>query len=642
MSIKNRAEFKIGLGLLLGGILLLGIWLASVTSTAISLAHQARQAQSLATQNPLDVDPETVETLLRGTRRDIVKLKRQVGWLAHFGPHLEGVPRVGPLLADAPAWLTLADTLSESGLILWEDAAPAWQLLQSGTPATEALSVALPLLQEDAPQVRPLLDRAQAAYETLHLAAYPGEVQDLVLKLGRGLPLLRDGVAWSAVAPALLGDESSPRTYLVLALNEDELRPGGGFITGVGEVQIAGGKVLSMTFRDSYAVDDFKQPYPLAPEPFKRFMGLDLWVFRDSNWSPDFPTSARQAIDLYRPGHPVTITGVIAADQAAAKALVDALGPLHVPGEAQPVTGDSLLTYIYHAWKPEDGQMGGDWWSKRKAFMGSLADAALQQVQSGAVDPLRLAETALQLLEEKHLQLYFSDPAAESLLAERGWDSRVRPPQADMFMLAEANLGYNKASARIERRAQYTVDLRQTPRASVVLTYTHTGRATHPCEMRPRYDPEYTQMMNRCYWAYVRLFVPPSATDLRSDLHPISGTMLADPQGWPGSAIVAPPENGCTVFAQALFLPLGERTALHFDYTLPPRVVTRQADGSWLYRLDLRKQAGLKSLPLRVIVLLPPDATVLDTSLPPLTSSGGRLTFQVSLRRDLTLWVRYR
>ncbi len=642
MSLRNRTEFRIGLGLLLGGLLLLGIWLGSVAATSLSLLRQARQLQSLAARQPSEIDPEAVELILRGTRGDIVKLRRRVGWLAQLGPRLGAVPRVGPLLADAPAWLTLADTLSESGVVLWEDVSPALHALQSDASATASLAEVLPAVQEDAPHVQSLIAEARTAYGSLHRDWYPQSVRDPLDKLGRGLPLLYDGLAWSTVAPALLGSRESPRTYLALALNEDELRPGGGFITGVGEVRIAGGEVLSMTFRDSYAVDDFSQPYPLAPEPFKRFMGLDLWVFRDSNWSPDFPTSARQAIALYRPGHAVTITGVLAADQAAAKALVDALGPLRVPGESQPVTGDSLLTYIYHAWKPEDGQMNGDWWRKRKAFMGSLAEAALQRVQSGAVDPLRLAQTSLTLLEEKHLQVYFSDPAAESLLAARGWDSSVRAPQADLLLPVEANLGYNKASARIVRRAQYTVDLRQPLRAETVLTYTHTGQADHPCEMRPRYDPEYTQMMDRCYWAYVRLFVPPGATGLRSDRHPISGTLLADPQGWAGEAIVAPPENGCAVFAQALFLPLGEGTALHFSYTLPAQVVTRQKDGSWLYRLELRKQAGIKSLPWRVIVRLPPDAVLLDASPQPSRSAGGEVEFRLTLRRDTTLWVRYR
>ncbi len=41
-------------------------------------------------------------------------------------------------------------------------------------------------------------------------------------------------------------------------------------------------------------------------------MGIDLWVFRDSNWSPDFPTAARQAVALYRPGQPVSVDGVVA------------------------------------------------------------------------------------------------------------------------------------------------------------------------------------------------------------------------------------------------------------------------------------------------------------------------------------------
>ena len=93
-----------------------------------------------------------------------------------------------------------------------------------------------------------------------------------------------------------------------------------------------------MVFVDSCAVDDFTQPYPDPPRTFQQFMNIDLWVFRDSNWSTDFPTSISQALALYSPFDPVPVDGVIAVGQYAVESLVDMIGPLTLAGETKPVT----------------------------------------------------------------------------------------------------------------------------------------------------------------------------------------------------------------------------------------------------------------------------------------------------------------
>ena len=107
---------------------------------------------------------------------------------------------------------------------------------------------------------------------------------------------------------------------------------------------IDAGKIISLTVEDSYAVDDFTTPYPDPPAPLRDYMGIDLWVFRDSNWSPDFPVAARQAISLYtqtRGGH---IDGVIAMNQKVVEALVDGFGPLTIDGQTiANAAGDARL-----------------------------------------------------------------------------------------------------------------------------------------------------------------------------------------------------------------------------------------------------------------------------------------------------------
>ncbi len=645
-------------------LLLVGIWGLRVYRATRSLLSRLPQAQEIMAQGPMEADPQAIGALVHGVREDFVVLKRQVGWLAPLGSLFRWVPKVGPLLDDAPALLTLGDVLTELGVMLWEDAAPSVGAIQSGVPVTEVLGDLLPPVVADAPEARLLVARAKDAFAEIEVGAVPERFQGYFDMLGKALPLLYDGLNWVEVAPMLLGLDEE-RVYLVLALNDDELRPSGGFITGVGEVHISSGRITSMEFMDSYKADDFSLPYPDPPEPLRWFMGIDLWVFRDSNWSPDFPTAARQAIELYRPGYSVNIDGVVAVNQYAARHLLDALGPLKIEGADEPITGATLLDYIYHSWAPDEGESLGGWWKDRKAFMGVLAEAAMARLNTGKVDVFALAEEAQRMLAQKHLLLYFEDDTAASLLADYGWDGAIPEAKADFLMVVESNMGFNKASSKIQRAFRYEVDLRQSPPlADLTLVYTHTAQAQVTCNLKPRYEEEYTQMQNRCYWAYLRVYTPQDIHLLDASRHPIPARAVAAGDRWPGVAHVEPaPEGQWDVLTQAFLLAPRAQTEVHFSYTLPQQLLHQLSDEESVYRLVWAKQAGLPAVPVRVVLHLPQNAVSLSALLlqaeqnslneqhsedeymslrPSSASDDGVLVYDIHMEADWLLEVRYR
>jgi len=633
----------IGLTLILLGVVLLGIWSVRVFQTLQSLQDNLRAAEALTESNPLQTlqdNPETVTRLLHDVRNDVVALERQAGAVAKLGPALGWLPKIGPLLEDAPALLEMADGLTEAGVLLWDASAPALDALATGEEdMLPQLAAAAELIQPHLPRAKTAIARAQNAHAEIDVEALPWRIRSPLEKIDPLLPWLDEGLALAEAAPSLLG-LNKLRTYLVLALNEDELRPGGGFITGVGEIQLNNGDIAKMDFKDAYAVDDFSQPYPDPPDPLRQFLGVDLWVLRDSNWSPDFPTAARQAIHLYRPGYEVEIDGVIAVDQHAVQQLVKAIGPLTVQGVDQPITGASLLDYIHQAWAPEGGEIDREWWKQRKDFMGTIAQSALARVQSGHVDWRSLATNTMQLLEEKHLLITANEPAVSKLLAERGWDGSLHRPQGDYLMLVEANLGYNKASAKIQRAVQYQVDLTQTPpQAKLTLIYTHTSDVDISCTPEIRYDPVYTQMMDRCYWAYLRLYLPDGIELQRASRHPIPASALYGGERWSGSAVVSSASKH-TVVGQALLLPTAAQSEMIFQYTLPETVSSNNEETKH-YRLDLQKQAGMTSLPIDVTVRLPEDAEIVSTTPSPV-SSDGLMRFVIDLQQDTILNITYR
>jgi hypothetical protein len=610
------------------------------------LREHLAQAQALA-EAPAEVDPAAACDLVQDLRDDVVALERQAGGLVRLAPALGWLPEVGGDLRAAPHLLAVADGLTEAGVLACDALEPALIAFggtgeASGDFSLEQMARLLAEEQADLERALAQVERVQVAWAQVDVGSLSLWLAGKVSLLDRGLPLLRMGLEAATVAPDLLGMDG-PRTYLVLAMNEDERRPIMGYITGAGEVQVGAGRLVAMTFRDSYAVDDFTQPYPDPPEPLRRYMGIDLWVFRDSNWSPDFPTTARQAISLYRPGYPVLVDGVVAIDQRAVQQLVDALGPLEVEGAEEPVTGQTVIAYMRQAWAPEGGELTGEWWQQRKSFMGPLAQAAWGRVERGQVDWVALARTLLRLLEEKHLLIYLEHPDAAAVLAEQGWDGALRPASRDFLMVVDANVGYNRASARVREEITYQVDLRPSPpQASLTLVYTHTSSVDYPCIREVRYDPVYEQMMDRCYWDYLRVYVPQGSQLLDATRIPIPGEARFSGEGESGEIVIQPAEEGpWLMFAVLGLLPPSVAQARTFIWTLPADVVQWEADEGG-YSLWVQKQPGTRGHPLTVRVRLPEGSALLDAAPEPSAVEGDWVIYRMLLDRDREFRLHFR
>lgn len=623
--------------LALGAVLLL-FWGARVTRAGLSLRRHLAQVETVL-QAPEAAGPEAACALVGALRQDLGTVRREAGGLVSLTPLLGWLPGVGGDLRALPHLLVMADGLTEAGAVACDLLGPAL--------AGDALSLdgAILLLtegQSDLKRAQAAVAQAEEAWRQVDVSRLSPRMARRVARVGRMLPLLRAGLEAASALPDLLGF-NGPRLYLVIAQNEDELRPTGGYITGVGEVRMENGRIAAMTFRDSYAVDDFSQPYPDPPEPLRRYMGIDLWVFRDSNWSPDFPTAARQAIALYRPGYPVAVDGVIALDQHTLQELVGAVGPLRVEGMAEPITGGTVISYVRRAWEPEDGALTGEWWRRRKSFMGPLAEALWARIQAGDVDRLQLAKTVARLLDEKHLLLYVPHPTTAPLLAAQGWDGALRSGSGDFLMVVDANVGYNKASARVQETVTYEVDLRRNPpRATLTLVYTHTVPTGPPCIPESRYDPVYEQMMARCYWDYLRVYVPGGSRLLDATRIPVPGEALWWGEGESGEVTVRPADEGPFISLEALLLlPPGAAQTRSFTWELPEDVLDWQGDEG-VYTLRVQKQPGTAGHSLTVRVRLDDGDTLLSADPPPSASEGTSVVFQTRLDRDREFTLRFR
>lgn len=598
---------------------------------------------------------EAVREELVQVGAELTGLKAELGPAVAIAPHLGWLPVIGGDVAAGADLLEMGIGISVAADLAFEGLDPLLPLLDgSGNSPSEmsvgeAVAMAVAQGQPHFIAAQAELERVGALRQRIDEKRLSPKVGTLLGRLDRYLPLLETGVEGLVVAPSLLGVDE-PRTYLLLAQNEHELRATGGFISSVALLRVADGKIVEFRFSDSYAVDDLSQPHPDAPEALERYMLSQIWLLRDANWYADFPTSAQVARDLYQLDQGVLVDGVVAADLAAVQSLVRALEPIQLEGYDQEVTGANVLALMQQHWASPGGEgQSGDWWIHRKDFMGDLLGATMGRLETdiASVDLGRLMDAVRRGFGEKHVLVYVVDPTVGEIMGRNGWDGALRPTDGDFLMVVDTNMGFNKVNPNVETALEYevTIEEDESLTSRVAITYrNHSSEMADPCAQEAVYPPTYEEMMEGCYWNYLRLYVPEGSVLVQGpQLTMPEGSLRAREDGTSGSPLVTevgPAESGRSVYAVFLVVPPGERREMVFEYQPPSSVL--EVENSTTYRLLVQKQPGTVAVPLRVEVRLPPGASVVSTQPEASAVSHGSVVFESDLREDREFEVTFR
>ncbi len=641
--------------LILAGLLLLLAALAfkvgRIYRAANSLLARQNEAEALLAGGLSNLDANAVEALVTGIREDVVTIRRETAVFLPLTPLFSGLPRVGPLATNAAPLLEMADAGTETAAYALRGLKPALPILQDpARDGTEKLAALVDVLQNAAPDLRAAeaaLARYTAARASLgdptHL---PWRAQTLLQRADAYHPLAQDGLRLAQIMPAFMGNEET-RRYLLLAQNEEELRPTGGFIAGAGELVLVDGRIQTLTFADANYADDYaNKPYPFPPQPLYDFMGLELFLLRDANFWPDFPTSARMAMELYQYGQDAPpLDGVIAFDQQFMRLLVTAIGEVPIPEESVTINQNNVIAAMREAWSYEEGQDVGQWVRDRKAFLGTFANGILRKVQTdfGRIDPLALAQAMHAAAQLRHLQIYVTDPTQAAVFDALNWDGRyANETGQDVLGVVDTNVGYNKVNSLIVRAIRYQVDL-GSRQAQLELTYQHNGTPEpQPCYQGTPYAGgiSYEARINTCYWNYLRIYAPQGTQLLAATLHEIPGETMFSGQEWRAPAQLITEPVPLAVVANAFLLPWGETLTSNYSFQLPATIV-QAADGQQIYRLTVYKQAGTGAQPLEVVVQLP-EGAALATAVPqPALIEGNSVTFRLTPETNVQVQVIY-
>ena len=584
----------------------------------------------------LDVDAATIDALdcdLATARARLDRLTAfahddpLVGMARRFPATATNVDAADGLLVAGDRLLDAADTAIGTArrFVALREAPPVegesllTRMLELVTTARADLGVAMAAVND-----------ARSALEAIPDDALPQlvSVRDTIAtQLDRYAPLLDSVLADTDRLPAILGWDA-PKRYLVLAQNPAELRPTGGFIGTYAIVELDRGRITGMQFEDVGSIDPdgeyarFDPPKPLSEYLLKE----GGWFFRDANWSPDFPTTARDAIRLYdNETGDREFDGVIGITTHTIDEVLEVIGPVEVPGfDATIAAGETTATVLANTRVPRKER------ENAKAFLFAFVDSVLDTLLASPPDRWpALVDLAGSLRERPLLLAWFSDPADQAAVVRFGLDGAVREDPGDYLYVVDANVG---PTSKLNMWTDRSLDLAVTVDAAG--SADHALRVTWTNRVESDEAAWYRRMGNiggDTLGLFSRLLVPAG-----SELGEVSGTGLV-PRSHPG---VTEGEAGRAAIGTYLRVPPGE-TTLDRTWTSGAVVDADPASSDGEYHLVLQKQPGVPAEPLRVTIRLPAGAVITEAS-EGLAPDGDIAVLDTMFDRDIEITLRYR
>ena len=395
-------------------------------------------------------------------------------------------------------------------------------------------------------------------------------------KVSKLLPIEADTKAEieavNSLANTLSQKDDITRTYMVMLQNNYELRPGGGFLGQYAVLKVKNGEIISNFVEDANLLDQRITASITPPYPFKQIQ-LKKWKFRDSNFSPDFPTNADKAQYFYRlAGGREKFDGVIAVNANVFDHILGLTGPIDIPG--------------FGTYSSEDGSMKLEE-NVEKAFLGENVPAELKQNRKSVMKKIaaeiisrigtlnnipKLAEFAQTELRDKNIMIWFSDPALQSIVSGVHWDGTVSTDWTnDYVMVVDANLGALKSDYWVKRSLDYSVDFTAGPKPIATVTYTYNHTATHG------------DWRTSDYHTYTRILAPKGSKYVENSRVKTGGVLSSDST-----------ELDKTVFGYKVDAVMNSSLDTSIKYELPDTI---KADG---YQLLIQKQSGIGNIPVTV------------------------------------------
>ena len=459
----------------------------------------------------------------------------------------------------------------------------------SGGTAQQRIQTAVTTMSKITPKIDDIevqAKLAQAEIDKVQPWHYPAifggkKVNDLLTQVrtytDEGVTFVEQAKPLVKVLPEMLG-EPDRKKYLVLFQNDKELRPTGGFLTAYAIFNIEHGVISVEKSDDIYNLDATIGNKPTAPAPILKYLPkVPQWNLRDTNLSPDFPTSMKNFMTMYKKaGAYESVDGIIAIDTDVLVTAMNVLGDISVNGQTfttkeNPICHCADVIYQLEAYSDTTGQAIR---TDRKGLIGALMYAIMQKAFSSSPKLYwgPLFQAMIADVSQKHMLFDLNNTDAQSGLNALNAGGQIVPFNGDYLHINDTNFGGAKSNLFVQEAV--TDDYSVAGDGTVTKTITIDYKNPYPpsnCSLK-----DSTLCLNATFRDWLRVYVPKGSKMISSKGSQVKMTSYDD--------------LGKTVFEGFLTVePLGS-TTFTVSYTLPFKL----ASGSPLPVL-IQKQPGTYS-----------------------------------------------
>lgn len=309
-------------------------------------------------------------------------------------------------------------------------------------------------------------------------------------------------------AKIFLGFDYGKR-YLVVFQNNTEIRASGGFIGSYALVDFLDGslKKVEVPPGGSYDTEGGMRSRIIAPAPLR--LVNPLWHFWDSNWWPDWPTSAKKIANFLEKSSGPSVDGVISLTPTVVEKLLSVIGPVSLTEEnnisinsenfwqvVQTFSEQKPINHPEYQDNPYLSKETNEQIKKEEILLASTTKKSITNVKPKRIVGELLSEIIkvlpqrmnkqmfidlLKITEdsflEKQILLYFSNEDLEKKADDYDWSGKVKQSKYDYLQIVHTNIGGGKSDKVINENESLVTEIRPdgTIENTLTINRTHNG-----------------------------------------------------------------------------------------------------------------------------------------------------------------------
>jgi len=545
----------------------------NLSSTSMLAVNKLNEAVSL-----IAADSASAATSFEAAKKDFSAAKSSIDGLSTAAEFLLSIlPSTRNVYTSGVNLISAGEEISAAGEKISQGLAA---MQADGLDTTGKLAI----LTKTFESAIPSLEEAEKNLKKVDPSVLPAEYQTRFTELQTLLPAFlasaKNITEFSDVLATLLGADGKKR-YLLLFQNNTEIRPTGGFIGSFAILDVSHGKITNLEVPEggSYDLQGSLKENVVAPLPLQLISAR--WEFQDSNWFPDFPTSARQTLEFYNNAGWPTVDGVVAVNATFVSSLLSLLGPVEMNQYDRTIDSENFLfetqkmvekDYVNYSGKNSERKEAAP-----KAFIGDLAEVLLGRIEKLDTNFLLQSLDIIQNgLIQKDIQLYFPNEEIQKVAQKFDWTGEIKQTDSDYLMISDSNLGGGKTDLVINEKVDLKVSVQPDGRIINTLTINriHNGlngamfTGVNNVNFMRVYVPKGSHLISADGFSIpdISLFEKPGNdwasdadvlfTEENTEIDPASGTMISE-------------EFGKTVFGNWTQTKPGETSTITFVYELP-------------------------------------------------------------------------